>query len=343
MVIYFSFIGLHNALITEFHALSLLPLPLSIFFYGMIKKQKLAYFIGLLGVLFTKEVTFVIPAWFGLLMLVKNKDNWKKIGFFTMIFSAIYGFLVIFLVIPSINGKGSYYLSDILSDSKKVSFLTNLKIQTIFKTFLSYGFLPIFAPEMLPPVLFNWLSRFLSSGTTRHDLGMHYNAEVAPTLILATIYGWLRLKKMLIKSINAFTQKRASILLFLLSMLLVFLSTYIFKSPALLFINKAFYAHTGNFKFLDKLIEKIPNDGVVMAQTNLAAKLAYRKVYMLRNNYHDFNPDYIVLDTRDGQEPNNFLGINDFKLLVASISADPAYEIFYDQGEQMIYKKIDDD
>ena len=99
LIIYFSFIGLHNALITEFHEITLLPLPLSIFFYGMVKKNKWHYFLGLFGVLLTKETTFIIPLWFGFLIAIKNKDQWRKIGFYTMAISIVYVSFVIKILI----------------------------------------------------------------------------------------------------------------------------------------------------------------------------------------------------------------------------------------------------
>jgi len=141
--------------------------------------------------------------------------------------------------------------------------------------------LPLLAPELLIPIIVNWWSRFTRFKVV--DLGMHHNAEIAPTLILATTYGWLRFKKVIVsigknfKNLKMFGRKYLNILLFRLSLFLFFLSTQIFKSPALLFTNKAFYKHTENFEFLNELVKAVSTDGVVMAQTNLAAKLAHRK------------------------------------------------------------------
>jgi uncharacterized membrane protein len=340
LIIYFSFIGLHNALITEFHEITLITLPLSIFFYGLFTKKKLFYWIGFVLTLLTKETTFIIPAWFGLLTVIREKKEWQKIGLLTILLSFFYGFFTIFAFIPFINGSRYHYLNDTLSDSKNINLFSELKIKTIFKTFLSFGFLPILSPESLPPVLFNWWTRFASEHGTRHDLGMHYNAEIAPTLAIATIFGWQRLKKIFKKIFKKkINLKLENITLSLLTLFLIFTSLYIFKSPALLFTNRAFYKHTENFDFLNELIKHIPEDGVVMAQTNIAGKIANRKVYMLRDSYSSFNPDYIVIDTRDGQEPNNFLGIKDFDQLVTNLKNDLNFEVYYDQGEQLIYKK----
>ncbi len=123
---------------------------------------------------------------------------------------------------------------------------------------------------------------------------------------------------------------------------ILFLNIWVYKSPALLFFNKDFYAHTKICKFLDNLLEAVLAEGVVMAQTNIAAKLASRHVYMLRDNYKQFDPDYIVVDTRNCQEPNNFLGIKDFEKLINNLQNDSNFEIFYNAGEQVIYKKVEE-
>jgi uncharacterized membrane protein len=342
MVVYYSFVGLHNALITEFHELALLPLPLSIFFLGMVKKSWRWYGLGLIGILLTKETTFIIPAWFGLIVALSNRGNWRRIGLATTILSGLYGLVVIKLVIPWFGGMPYYYLTEAMGKSSLFESF-GFKMTTVFKTLLSFGFLPVLAPETLGPVLFNWWSRFESEGS-RHDLGMHYNAEIAPTLLLGAMMGWKRLTGWLtifFKQHQRRLQQSSQAGLVMLATFTIFLSLYVFKSPALLFFNPAFYQHTSNFEFLDDLMAAIPEEGVVMAQHNLAGKLAYRQVYILRDNYWKYSPDYIVIDTRDGQEPNNFLGLQDFPALIEALASDPDYEVYYLQGEQMIYQRVD--
>lgn len=207
LFIYLSFVGLHNALITEFHAITLLPLPLSMFFYGMVKKKKFWYFLGLIFTLLTKESTFIIPAWFSLLLLIKSNKEWKKIGLLSLLTSVGYGILVLKFVFKYFNGEGYMYISE-AAGPEDFFFpeFNELKIKTMFFSLANYGIFPLLAPETLPPILFNWWSRFSSAAASRHDLGMHYNAEIAPTLILAANMGWLRLKKYS----KSFFQKLAS-------------------------------------------------------------------------------------------------------------------------------------
>lgn len=335
LIIYLAFVGLHNALITEFHAITLLPLPLSIFLYALVSKKRWLFILSWLGVLLTKETTFIIPAYFGLYLAVKNKGLWRKLGLFVTLASSIYGVGIIKWVMPAFSGREYLYLSQASSDFSWYKLVEAKKLKTIGQTLLSYGLLPIFAPEILPPVVANWASRFISDGP-RYDLGMHYNAEIAPTLILATTIGYKRVKYFLQKQFKPIVIKLGLVLIALFSLLL---SLFVYHSPALLAFNRAFYQHTKNFVFLDRLLEQVPKEGTVMAQHNLAGKLADRKVYILRENYEKFKPDYIVIDARDGQEPNNFWGIKDFEKLVEKLANDPHYLVYYDQGEQKIYQR----
>ena len=52
------------------------------------------------------------------------------------------------------------------------------------------------------------------------------------------------------------------------------------------------------------------------------------------------NPEYIVIDTRDGQNPANYLGIKDVKVLKETIMKDKRYRIYYNEGDQYIFKRI---
>ena len=372
LLIYLSFVGLHNALITEFHAITLLPLPLSIMLYALVSRKLRLYLFSWAAVLLTKETTFVITFFFGLYLVVTRllaavkpssnqqagislsklielllldrfnesaarRKKWLWTGLITAVFSLGYGYAIINWVIPAIGGRPYLYLDQARSHFSWEEIFVPHKLKTVVQTFISFGLLPLAGPEFLPPVIFNWWSRFVSEGT-RYDLGMHYNAEIAPTLMLAAITGYRRIKRWLVNFLPAAV---VSVGLGLLAVFSLGLSVYVFKSPARLAFNRAFYQHTQNFEFLDQLLEHIPDEGTVMAQHNLAGKLADRKVYILRNKYQQFQPDYIVIDTRDGQEPNNFLGIKDFEQLVEDLEQDPSYQIYYDQGEQKIYQRID--
>jgi multisubunit Na+/H+ antiporter MnhB subunit len=89
---------------------------------------------------------------------------------------------------------------------------------------------------------------------------MHYNAEITATLAYATIAGWKRIKNRLGKFIDT---KKINFILPAVAVASLFLNSYVFKSPGLMFFNKDFYKHSKNFEFLDRLVDKLPEEGTV--------------------------------------------------------------------------------
>ncbi|MDQ5951677.1 MAG: hypothetical protein QG639_958 [Patescibacteria group bacterium] len=338
MLVYFSFIGLHFALISEFHEIALLPLPLSIFFYAMVTKKIKLYVLATCLVLLVKESTFIIPAFFTFLEIIKSNGTWRKINIVLLLLSILYGILAIKVVIPYFS-QGEYQYSDQLNASAFEKVLdTPLKIKTIWQTLASFGFLPLLAPELLLPVLFNWFTRFSADSISRHGMALHYNAEVAPTLLLATIFALQRLKKYI---------KREGIVTTIVVVATLwsgYFSLIHLDSPIRLAILSDFYSHTQSFEFLDTLVAKVPKEGLVMTQTNLAPRLIDRNILMLRIEYEEFSPDWIVVDTRQDQNANNFYGATrpgaSYPTEVfEKLDTDPNYEVYYQQGEQIIYRK----
>lgn len=119
------------------------------------------------------------------------------------------------------------------------------------------------------------------------------------------------------------------------------LYTHQFKlhGPLGLAYNPAFYAHSKNFAFLNDLISRVPKGSTVMTMNNIAPHMIHtHKVYLLRAVYDDFMPEYFVLDLRDGQNFNVFFGA-DIEALKLTLPQDTRYEIFYKNGDQMIYKR----
>ena len=86
------------------------------------------------------------------------------------------------------------------------------------------------------------------------------------------------------------------------------------------------------------MIEKIPADATVMAQNNLATRFTHQTVWLLRDSFGTFHPEYIVIDARSGQNPNNYFGMHDFNGTVNGLRQDPEYEIIYKTKEQFIFK-----
>lgn len=51
-----------------------------------------------------------------------------------------------------------------------------------------------------------------------------------------------------------------------------------------------------------------PPTATIATHNNLAAKFTHQRVWLLKENYELHMPDYILIDIREGQNPNNFFG-----------------------------------
>ena len=331
LVSYFSFTGLQNAAYSDLHELTIAAFFLMMTYWCVFTGRKKSYLLFLIVTLGFKESLFQLGLGLSIFLFFYN-PNWRRIAIFTAVYSLIYGYAAM-SVIKFLNG-GHYYYAYETSPQKILNNLIfpTIKLKTLFWSFASFSGLPLFTPSLWPLYIFHYAHRFLTEGSTRWDLGLHYNAEVAPSLAIGTVLG---LKKIQTK-ISAKLIQLSGIIIIGIGL---FLYRVIFHGPLGLAYNMAFYGHTNDFVFLDKLIENVPEQGSVAAQNNLTPSFFHREIYILRDNYNLHDPDLIVIDARDGQNPNNYLGIKDIKKLVDKIKADKKYRTLYEEGDQYIFKK----
>lgn len=336
LVCYLLFVGLQNAVITEFHELTVASLFLMLTFWAIVKKHLKLYFLFLLITLGFKESFFITGIGIGIAIFFIRRE-WIKIAFLTILISIIWGFLTIKFIIPAFS-SGIYIYDPILPDSivgKISSFVDHpLKIKTLFYSFLSFGFLPFLSLSFWPLIVQDYALRFMPmSFITRWDLGLHYNAQSAVILAIGSIFGLQNLMR----------KKQFSKFIVFLGIILMgnafVLYRFILHGPFGLSYNPDFYKHTKEFVFLNDLIKKIPDNSSIMTQNNLAARFTHQKVWLLRENYDKYKPDYILIDNRAGQNPNDFFGTSGSVAdIIKSIERDPKYKAIYKSQEQFIFK-----
>ncbi len=334
LVCYLMFIGLQNAIITDFHELTVMTLPLMLTFWAVIRKKPVFYFLFLFITLGFKESTFLLGAGIGIVALLINR-KWLRIGIITIILSSLWGLVSIKYIIPYFS-KGTYLYSVPFSFGvlgKIFALVDNpIKQKTLFYSFLSFGLLPIFSPTFWFLMLQDYLSRFITNFPARWDLGFHYNAQSAVILALASVFSLSVLLKSRYKHL-------ANVFALVLILNAFVLHQFILHGPLGLAYNKVFYTHTKDFIFLDKLVKKIPKNASVMTQNNLAAHFTHQKVWLLRWNYREYKPDYILIDMRKGQNSNNFFGTVNFNTIASDLMGDVKYEIIYKSLEQYLFKR----
>lgn len=336
LVCYLFFVGIQNAVITDFHEITVMTLPLSLVLWTVIKKKVVSYFIFLFLALGFKESTFLLGAGIGVFIYFYNKQ-WRKIAFTTVAVSLLWGFLSIKVLIPYFS-EGVYIHAPSLPSGfidKVVALVDHpLKRETLFYSFLSFGFLPFFAPTFWFAIVQDYAMRFIPLYVdTRWTLGLHYNSTSSVLLAFSSIFGLAALKK--IKKIS----RRLYVFVAFLVIDSIVLFRFILHGPFLLAINPDFYKHTGDFSFLDNLIKKIPQNASIMTQNNLATRFTHQKVFLLRPEYENYNPDYILIDVRDGQNPNNFLFSRKAEQTLKNLQKDSKYSLEYSTKYQFIFKK----
>jgi len=343
---YIFYIGLQNAVITDFHPLVVATPVLILMYRAIINKNLKQFIIFFLLMLLFKESLFVHGIGVAIFIYFYNK-KWRKIAIGTAIFSLLYAFISIKVIIAYFSDEQFAYVAHSFEQLKQIALYgLSTKITSTLKTFGSFAFIPLLNPSTLPITLSNLFIRFVSK-TGSEGVGMHYNAEIAPVLAISVLLVLIKLEKRISKQLSVILKKiklSKTKFINLLSLLIILNSLILYRfllhGPFALAYNPAFYRHSQEFGFLENLVNKVPTDGVIMTQNNLAVRFDHYDVKLLRINYEEFDPKYIVLDLRDGQNPNNFFNVGNIKEFVSKVKIDPNYEIFYKQGEQVIYSKI---
>ncbi len=336
MISYLLFIGTQNAVITDFHEVTIMMLPLSLTFWALATRRKKLFLLLFLLTLGFKESVFLIGIGLGMYIQLTRRDWWKT-AVATIVISIFWGWATTNVIIPYFLGGQYLYRPDLPQGI--VPFVTSffdepLKRRTLWYSFGSFGFLPLMSPAVWPMIIADLLPRFPTKlAFLRWDLGLHYSAQLAPILALGAIGA----AKLLAK------QKRIRRYLPVFGILLIGNATFLhwkLHGPLALAGNGAFYAHTKDFGFLDTLVSQVPPGASVMTQNNLAVRFIHtNKTWLLRDGYDDIKPDYIVLDLREGQNPNNFFGVKDLTKLVMFLNRDTHFTKIYATQKQFVYKR----
>lgn len=336
IICYLLFVGIQNAVISDFHEVTVMTLPLALTFWAFVKKRRVLYFLFLVLTLGFKESTFLLGVGIGVaIFLLRN--SWVKEAWLTIIFSLFWGLASIWVIIPYFSG-GSYQYGFSLPEEKSellFAFLNHpVKQNTFFYSFFSFGFLPFFSPSFWLLIFQDLFIRFIPNAPTRWELGLHYSAQLAPLLATSSFYVLRRFQKLTVLAATNF-------LCTLLIINAIILYRFVLHGPFGLAYNGTFYKNTNNFVYLDALIKKIPKNKSVMTQNNLGVRFTHQEIFLLRYGYDLYSPSYILIDVRGGQNPNNFFGTKDIDKIIKKIRSDPHYMLAYQAKEQFIFKRIE--
>lgn len=326
---YFLFVGLQNAVITDFHEVTIATLFLALSFWAFLNKKIFLYFLFLIITLGFKESMFAVGIGLAIAIFIIDR-NAKKIALVTFLISLIWGVLAIKFIIPYFLQADYQYQPDFSLNPIKIVFAffdNEQKIRTLLYSFLSFGFLPIPAFPFFPLIFQDFFTRFYQFWPVRWGLGFHYSAILSVVFAFSSAYTLSLIKN----------EKLLRVLSVYLVIISLFLFRFVLHGPFLLALNKDFYRHTKDFEFLNDVVEKVPRDASIMTQNNLASHFAHQTVYLIRNDYEKYSSDYILIDNRIGQSPSNYFG-SDLELVLEKLVLDENYDMVYKKGGQYLFK-----
>lgn len=330
VIAYLLFVGTQNALIADIHEATFMMLPLTLTLYAIVKKRMTLFWISFLITLGFKESAGLLGVGLAILMYLTNKQ-WRKTAIAVGIISIVWSVFTTQILIPYFYGRRYFYTPTLDPNPLRVLWSlvdSPVKIQTLFLSLTSFGFLPLLYPPAWPLILQDLATRFLDKDfTLRWGLSLHYSAQLSVILAFSSV--------MVLNTYKKYT----TFLSIALIIIAIYLHQFKLHGPLGLSYNPAFYAHTKNFTFLDGLIARVPKGASVMTMNNIATHLIHTNtVYLLRAVYDDFMPDYFVFDLRPGQNFNNFFGA-DIDALLLTLPHDTRYRVVYQTDYQYIYKR----
>jgi len=336
IVSYLGYTGLQNALYTDIHNIVYSLLPFMIAVWAVYKRKWWFYWIFFIIFLGFQENLANMGFGFGFFLILKNRKEWK-IGFLTIIVSLLWA-IGSTKMTPIFDPPNQYVYQPHWPASISEWFIKFsypvIKLKTIFFTYASFGFLPLGAISILPMVLGNFSERFvLNVAGTRWDLGFHYNSVLSPIMFLGSLEMIIFLQK------KKWSLKLLKIWAGLTILLVIFLHRFYLHGPLMLATHPYFYKETASTQFLNDFVDKIPKNGLIMAQNNIVAHLIHNKAFLLNEGFDLIKPDVVAIDARPGQNANNFYPLSEsqVKTIIGKLTIDPSYKNISDINEQYIF------
>ncbi len=309
-IIFFLFAGTVFPLVTDWHPEPTAGLFLLLFIYFFtFTKRKIVPFVLAIIFLGFKESNVLTLSFFLISYLFIYKQRRREILFY-LTGALIWFYASIKLLIPYFSGREYFYSPQMPSNvSELKQSLTQInKYEFVWKSFLSFGFLPLLAKFGLIPIIGEVLLRIipLHSFFESFTLKMHYNVYLGIFLLLAAIDGFIFMQ-------NKFKLKKHSLIVLLTILVFsLFVARKFTDSPIFLVTNKVFWQEFRPRSDIYQSLKKVPREGSIASQNNFLPHFIFRteNVMSIQKGYRMKDPEIIVFDLSTGQSPNNFFPEN---------------------------------
>ncbi len=317
---YLMYPGTQWANIFDFHSITLATSFLSFAFYYVYKKNYVPFIIFCLLALATKETIAFIIILFSLYIIIRQK-NWKvgiAIGSIAMLwFALLLGKIMPEARIDATSHFGLVYYKNfgntpleiikhlVLQPMGAIRYIgANNRWFYLILVTIPTGFLSLFSPYIIlaiPPIALN----ILSDQTQMRMINYQYTSDIAPFIIISSIFGLRFLIKTLHNRIKI-GGKQISIIniekiALVYTIIGVIYSSVIYSPMPYSQARdlKPFTYRNTSKKYLDELRRTIPKTAIVSATNRISPHFTNRKIsYLFPNGIGQ--ADYIIVE--DGYE-----------------------------------------
>ncbi|MBI4008865.1 DUF2079 domain-containing protein [Candidatus Roizmanbacteria bacterium] len=353
VISYLLFLGTQWTILNEFHQMAFAPLFLILIFYALHFKKTWSYWIGILGLLITKEELALLVSSIGVVVWWAYK--YKNRGIFTILLGIFSFFFLIYFLMPllSVNGTYSHYdfgeagftpldvikksITNPIFFAKSLVYPT-IKIETLFYSLFPFGFLPLLSPLHLIPIAENLVTRFIYAGPqfTKWANVNHHAAPLGILLSVSTLYSSLIVAKFL----SARKKIKTTITLALIGLYILLASMVqdiLLHGPIHSIFKPSLYQDASWMENTRAIIKHIPPNQPVAAQNNLVPHLSARdKIYILPEIV---DAEYLVVDFHDSPNAYSPLTLAQMKELVADLISTKQFTIDYQKGDAIVLKR----
>ncbi|HET7091766.1 MAG TPA: DUF2079 domain-containing protein [Anaerolineae bacterium] len=359
VALYLAHPAMWNALLFDFHPVTLAAAFLMFALWMLIQKKRTACLIFALLAMACKEHIGLIVAMFGVYAVLFQKSE-RRLGAVLIAMGLAGSILAIGVVNPAYQPSGaSYYLnrySKVGSSIGEILLAPLTKPDVVWATLtgpkrISYygdlllplGGLPLLGPAFILPVLPDIALNTFSAFAPARTLDAHYAVMIAPFLILAAIWGADRLAHWLstrfgdpqrydtrASGLRVFLEsiaQRRAILVLASAWLIVSMAAYHLHNYGTFLPLSGRYVSTYVSEPRDavglRLATRIPAAAVVSAQFNLVPHISQRRRAHIFPRIDD--AEYVFLDTHGVIEP--FQTQAEYQSAVEALRNDPAFEV----------------
>jgi len=273
--LYLLYPPLHGANLADFHEIAFAPLILGMCLYFLMQGKFRNYIIFSILALTIKEDISLIIITMTIWGLWYHKNTIKKdriILFATIIISALWLIVSLFVIIPAFNTSSHYlFLNQYSNPIKSIVNYGPQKLTYLIELLFPLGFTSIFSPGILIAGITGFLAIFISPSEFYSDIYHHYSAYLIPFIFFSSVVSL----NYIFSKITSDKIKFKNIIISVI--LCCSISSFILYGPLLHPPYPPVYV-TDDDKTLDLIISLIPENAIVSTQANLLSHLSKRYI-----------------------------------------------------------------